>query len=149
MNAENKTKSISTLLKNKQSPLASLYKKGLSIRDLDVNLKVHLDQTLTKHFELANINKDSVILLANSSAWATRLRYNIPTILNVLHNQLNLTSIKSVRIKIKKSLLDYSIKNKKTFSLSNKSAIFLKNAADNFKDPQIRKQILKLSKHTP
>lgn len=149
MNTENKNKtlSISSLLQEKQSPLTELYKKSRAIHKIDQELKKILDPSLQEHFELANINADIAVLLAGSSAWATRLRYNIPAILNALNNQLNLTAVKTIRIKIKKPAFDHKTSSKKTNILSNKSAQFLNDAANNFNDPEIRACLQKLSKH--
>ena len=105
---KNKTLPISSLLNGDNCSFAALYKKAHSIQEIDRNLKKLLDPSLKDKFELANINADAAILLVSSSAWATRLRYNIPAILNAFNKQLNFTSIKTVRIKIKKSVFENS-----------------------------------------
>ncbi len=138
---------ISELLQDKRYPIANLCKKANSIQEIDHKLKKCLDPSLHDHFELANIKTDSVILLVSSSNWATRLRYNIPAILNALNNQLNFTSVKTIRIKVKKIIPDNATKPKKPMSLSKNSAQVLINVANNFTDPQLRECILKLSKN--
>lgn len=149
MNADkkNKTLPISTLLQDKHSPIAELCKKAIFIQKIDHKLKNLLDPSIQDHFELANIKADIAILLVSSPAWATRLRYNIPAILNALNNQLNFTSVKTIRIKVKKPITDNSVSNKKPIYLSDNSAQFLKDVANNFNDPQLRACILKLSKN--
>jgi hypothetical protein len=149
MNAdkENKTLPISTLLQYKNSPFADLCKKANTIQEIDRKLKILLDPTLQDQFELANINADIAILLVNSSAWATRLRYNIPAILNALNKQLNFPSVKTIRIKVKKITPDTAVSNIKPIYLSDNSAQFLNEVANNFNDPQLRACILKLSKN--
>lgn len=144
---KNKTLPISSFLNDGQSSFAALYKKANSFQEIDRNLKKLLDPTLKDKFELANINADTAILLASSSAWATRLRYNIPAILNVFNKQLNFTSITTIRIKIKKSVSDNSVLIKKPIYLSNNSAQFLNDVANNFTDPELRKCILNISKN--
>ncbi len=149
MNADkkNKTLPISTLLQDKHSPFADLCKKANSIQEIDHKLKKLLDPSLQDKFELANIKADVAILLVSSSAWATRLRYNIPAILNALNNQLNFTSVKTIRIKVKKPILDNPVSSKKPNYLSDNSAQFLNEVANNFNDPQLRACIIKLSKN--
>ncbi len=149
MNTEknNNPHSIRTLLQNKHSPIADICKKAHSIQEIDHKLKNLLDPSLINHFELANIKTDIVILLVSSPAWATRLRYNIPAILNALNNQLNFTSVKTIRIKVRKPIPDYLTSNKKPIYLSDKSAQFLSKVANNFNDPQLRSCILRLSKN--
>lgn len=145
----NQTLAISELLQNQRYPIADLCKKANSILKINNELKKCLDPSLQEHFELANIKTDVATLLVCSSTWATRLRYNIPAILNALNNQLNFTSVKTIRIKVKKIIPDNSISKRKPFSLSENSAQFLNDVANNFSDPQLRDCILKLSKNHP
>ena len=149
MNADNKNKTIPVinLLNDKHSSLAALLEKASSIQATDRKIKKLLDPTLKDKFELANINADVAVILVNSSAWATRLRYNIPIILDILNKDLNYTSIKTVRIKIKKTIPENPVLNKKPNSISANSAQFLNDVANNFNDPELRACILKLSKN--
>ncbi len=144
---KNRTLPISELLQDKRYAIADLCKKAKSIQIIDQKLKTYLDPSLHDHFELANIKTDVATLLVSSSTWATRLRYNIPAILNALNNQLNLTTVKTVRIKVKKAISDNTALNKKPIFLSENSAQVLANVANNFSDPELRACILKLSKN--
>jgi hypothetical protein len=144
---KNKILPISKLLLDKRYPIADLCKKAKSIQIIDKELKTYLDPFLHDHFELANIKTDVATLLVSSSAWATRLRYNIPAILDALNNQLNFASVKTVRIKVKKIIPDNTVLNKKPIFLSEKSAQILVSVANNFSDPELRACILKLSKN--
>ncbi len=144
---KHKTRPISNLLNDKNSSFADLYKKANSIQEIDHKIKKLLDPSLQDKFELANINADVAVLLVSSSAWATRLRYNIPAILNALNTQLNFNSIKTVRIKIKKPAPLIPVLTKNTFYMSASSAQFLSDAASNFNDPDLRACILKLSQN--
>ena len=97
----NKSQHISSLLLNEQLTISNLYKKAIFFKKTDLKLKKFLDLDIQNHFQLSNIEKDVVTIVADSSSYATRLRYNIPIILDVINNQLNLESIKTVRIKVK------------------------------------------------
>jgi|TARA_B110000046_G_C12970969_1_gene388910 hypothetical protein len=147
MNNKNKTLPISSLLNDVHNPFAALYKRANSIQEIDCSLKKLLDPSLKDKFELANINSDIAVLLVSSSAWATRLRYCTPVIIDVFNNQLNLTSIKTVRIKIKKLEHDNSTSIRKPIYLSNNSAKFLSDVANSFDDPELRKCFLNISKN--
>jgi len=149
MNADNKNRTllISNILNNDHCSFSALYKKANSIQEIDRNLKKLLDPSLKDKFELANINAEIAILLVSSSAWATRLRYNIPAILDAFNNQLNLTSVKTIRIRVKKPIPENPDLNKKPIYLSNNSAQFLNDVANNFSDPELRKCFLNISKH--
>ncbi len=149
MSSENKHKTlpISSLINDEHCSFAALYKKANSIQEIDRSLKKLLDPSLNDKFELANINADTAVLLVSSSAWATRLRYNIPVILNVFNQQLNFTSIKTIRIKIKKSMSENATLIKKPIYLSNNAAQFLNDVANSFSDPELRNCFLNISKN--
>ena len=147
MDATNKSLPISAILKNQETSISKLYKQGLAIRELDQKLKTYLDSSLRQHFELANINNDIAVLLVNSSAWATRLRYNIPAILSAFNSHLDLNSIKTIRIKINKPVLNKPEPKKNSNYLSDETAKFLNESAKNFNHPELRQCLEKLSKH--
>ena len=149
MSSENKHKTlpISNLINDEHCSFAALYKKANSIQEIDRSLKKLLDPSLNDKFELANINADTAVLLVSSSAWATRLRYNIPAILNIFNQQLNFTSIKTIRIKIKKSISENANLIKKPIYLSNNAAQFLNDVANSFSDPELRNCFLNISKN--
>lgn len=144
---KNRVLPISELLQDKRYAIADLCKKAKSIQIINQKLKKCLDPSLHDHFELANIKTDVATLLVSSSAWATRLRYNIPAILNALNNQLNFTSVKTIRIKVKTASPDNNVLNKKPILLSKNSAQVLVDVANNFSDPALRACILKISKN--
>ena len=147
MDTEKNTVAIGALFKKSHSHLAVLYEKGLTILELDRSLKKHLDPALQKHFELANINKDIAILLADSSTWATRLRYNIPVILDTFNNKLRLNCVTTIRIKVKKPIPSDPVLNQKPVFITKKTAQYLSDAAKNFNDPRLQSIIKKLSTH--
>tara|TARA_B100000586_G_C20061201_1_gene406349 strand:- start:91 stop:396 length:306 start_codon:yes stop_codon:yes gene_type:complete len=97
----NKTQHISSILFNEQSSLNNLYKKAVFSKKIDRKLKKFIDFDVKDHFQLSNIEKNVVTIVANSPSWATRLHYNIPKILDIMNNQLNFKTIKTVRIKVK------------------------------------------------
>lgn len=147
-NSENTTaRSLKSYLYKKDSPLSDLYKKAQRIQEIDHKLKNHLDPSLRNHFELANIDTDVVVILVNNSAWATRLRYNIPAILDTINNQLNFKTVKTVRIKVKHLVTDNSNSVKHSIHLSKNTALFLEDAAQTISDSELSNCFLKLSKN--
>jgi hypothetical protein len=144
---KNSSLPIGKILGDQRYSIAGLCHKANSIQELNQKLKTYLDPSLNDHFELANINTDSVTILVSSSTWATRLRYNIPVILNTLNNNLKLTSVKTVRIKVNNKVSDPTSKApKKAISMSQNSAQVLIDVANNL-DPKLRECFIKLSKN--
>ena len=96
----NKSRHIGSLIFEDNSSISELYKKAIFYKKLDTKLKKNLNLDIQNHFQLSNIEKNVVTIVVDSSSWATRLRYNIPKILKVMNDQLNFTTIKTIRIKV-------------------------------------------------
>ena len=133
--------------------LNNLYTHAKGIYALNEKLQKHLDPCLRGHCTVANYSDETLIVNAETSAWASKLRYCIPDILNYAKHECGLTTLKSVRIKVspihKKRVQSNlsSTRPVKKASLSKKSADFIKNVATSIKDPALRKSILRISKH--
>ncbi len=133
--------------------LNNLYTHAKGIYALNEKLQKHLGPSLSGHCTVANYSDETLIVNAETSAWASKLRYCIPDILNYAKHECGLTTLKSVRIKVSpihnktvQSNLS-STRSVKKASLSKKSADFIKNVATSIKDPALRKSILRISKH--
>ncbi len=149
-NHEKQAVTISSLLNSDNSDLKSLVKKAQAIHDLGQKLQSLVEPALKSRFTLANINNGVATLITDSSAWATRLRYNIPAILDILNNELKLKTVKTIRIKVKPSSLEKNAAHNNRFSISGTSADFLKLTAENIGDREIRDCLLKIAgEHSP
>ena len=143
----NKCKSIESLVSAEPSPLQNLVKKAQRIQQLGKMLESRLDPSFPGNFTLANINDGVATILANSSAWATRLRYHIPDILDELKKQLRQDRVKTVRIKIAPTHQDIPAIEKKQNKLSREAASYLIRTADDFGDSPIRDTLLSIARH--
>jgi hypothetical protein len=145
---QQKNYSLQNLLKGNNSVLASLCARADYLHEMNLKLCSHLPAPLNIHCKLANITDDTVIMHADSSAWAARLRYSIPEILNIMHNQLNTINVKSIRIKVifpdKKSHTGTG----RTLTISKQTAGLLTDCAKSTTDPALRSTLLRLSSHT-
>ncbi len=148
MHPDNAAKSLASILKSDKFDLKSLIKKAQTIHDIEQKLKNKLDNSFSDKFELANITEDVAVLLTTSSAWATRLRYHIPFILNTLNTELNLKRIKTVRIKIAKTEPNTPATITKSNKLSNQSASVLSLAAESIQDEALKQSLLKIAQNT-
>jgi len=134
--------------------LNNLCTHAKGIYALNEKLQKYLDPSLRSHCTVANYSDETLTVNAETSAWASKLRYCVPDILNYAKHECGLTRLKSVRIKVSpshnKSVRSNlsSTRSVKKASLSKKSADFIENVATSIKDPALRKSILKISKHT-
>ena len=144
----NKPETFTTLLKNKNSALGRLYLHVRYLTLLEKKLCLFLDSPLNTHCSVANVTNDTLVLHSDSAAWAAKLRYNIPAILNYMQNECNLTTLKTIRIKIKlPENHQRSVPARKKPILSKASAHFINQAAATMSDDDLRLSLLKLAKH--
>lgn len=146
------TRQFNELLSSNEQ-LNILYTHAKVISALTEKLQKHLSPSLSSHCTVGNYTDETLILFAETSAWATKLRYCSPEILNYTKRECGLPRLKSVRIKVSPDLnklnqsrlpLNPSIRKG---ALSKKSADFIKSAASSISDPALQKSILKISKH--
>ena len=134
------------ILFDEHGSLQNLVKKAQTIQKLGQQLHALLDPELQEHFVLANINQGVATIHTHSSAWATRLRYQIPAILDILNNQLGLKNIKTIRIRITPVDTE-KISPKRKQTLSSETAHYLQSMAEGFTDSRLRDALLKISRH--
>ena len=143
--------------------LNKLYHHAKDICALNEKLHKHLAPSLSSHCIVANYSDETLTVNADTSAWASKLRYCIPDILKFAKLECGLSNLKTVRVKV--SPIHHKTNQSKTgqsktgqskFSgtnstrkahLSKKSADFIKNIAKSINDPDLRKSILKISTH--
>lgn len=148
MSRDHRAKSVQkvdSLLLDESGSIQNLVKKAQIIQQLGQKLESCLDPDIRSHFVLANITADVVVLQARSSAWATRLRYYIPQILDVLNNRLGLNNIKTVRIKLAPPTVEKPAKPKRKQHISDKTASLLMQTADGISDDELRDALIRIA----
>ncbi len=140
--------SLQTFFKGNNSILASLCRRADYLHQMNLKLCSYLPAPLNSHCKLANITDDTVIMHADSSAWAARLRYCIPEILNIMHNQLNTINIKSIRIKVMFPDKKPHTSTARTLTISRQTVRLLADCAKGTTDSALRSTLLRLSSHT-
>lgn len=75
----------SDILSNRGSSLGTVLSHALLLRQLQDLLTGSVDPSLAKHFQVANLRNNRLILLAPTAAWSTRLRMETPRLLGILH----------------------------------------------------------------
>ena len=99
-----KTRNLSTRQFNQlissSKQLNNLYTHAKNIRTINEKLHNHLVASLASHCTVAKYSDTTLTVYADTSAWASRLRYCIPDILDYARQECGLTSLKSIRINV-------------------------------------------------
>ncbi len=148
-----KTRQFNQLISSNEQ-LNKLYTHARDICVLNEKLHNYLDPSLSNHCSIANYSADTLVVNADTSAWASKLRNRIPDILDFARHECGLTKLISVRIRVSPILNNttqadtHSTGITRKVSLSKKSAEFIKSVATSIHDPALRESILKISKNT-
>ena len=80
-------RNIAKLIEGAQSVLQQLWEKNLHLQQSNQTLPNILPKPLAQHCRVVNLREQTVVIYADSAVWATRLRYQIPTILQAWQAQ--------------------------------------------------------------
>lgn len=138
---------IIAVLSNKKNDLGKIYAHTEHILSLELKLHSFLGSPLNKHCILANYTNNIFTLHADSSIWASKLRYCIPDILEFMQHECHFDTLKTIRIKVKPTTFKTVKIPPRRLTLSTKSSKFIKDIATSMTDHELRASLLKLAKH--
>lgn len=138
-------KSVTRILAAQNSSLQSLLERAAAIDGVNQRLLRFLPPPLNQHVCFANVRDDTAIVLADSGAWLTRLRYLGPEILKFLRQEPGLAKLARVQFKIQ-LLPPPSEPASHRPQLSENAAELLMSTAKIVEDPQLKAALHKLSR---
>ncbi|MBF8268334.1 MAG: hypothetical protein HW386_43 [Gammaproteobacteria bacterium] len=137
---------INDFLSSRSQSLSKLVGQVSRILICQSRLRSELGPPLSEHLHVANYSNDSLMLHTDSPAWASRLRFNIQNILNIVRQNCGLNELKSVRIKVVIQNTD-SEPVKRMNCLSQSTTKLIENTARSIKDHKLRTSLFNLAKH--
>lgn len=137
---------INDLLRSSPGSLSKIQARIARISYFQNKLRSELRAPLSEHLNVANFSDDTLVLHTDNPAWASRLRFNIRTILRIARNKCGLAGLKSVRIKVVIPNID-SKTNKRSLLLSENTAKMIGETTASINDHKLRTSLSNLSKH--
>jgi hypothetical protein len=139
--------SLQTLLnQNGSGHLPRLVKRAQALQALDDRLGEYLTPLLKSHCTVAALRDDVLVINAHSPAWATRLRYLAPSILEFLHGRgEGLPSFRAIRIRVSLPEAILTAKPLPRPQLSIQTVMHLKHIAQSIPDPDLQSILVRLS----
>lgn len=136
---------ITKLLHRADFPAEGLLQRGQFLHRLNRLVGSLLDDDSKIHCQVGNVRDGVLILYVDSTAWASRLRYQSPALLKQLQQRRGLASLQQIEIK----LLPKEEKTKKIQSveLSSEASSCLKACADAMEDSGLRTALQRLAAH--
>lgn len=131
----------------KNSSLDGIIRRGRQLHGLNILLGELLGTELATHCQLANIRNNTLILATDSSAWATRIRYMAPQLIQKLKGNKQLSGIDTVHVIITQpaSPRDTSLPVRRA-SMSESASECISQCAEGISDPQLSSALRHLAK---
>ncbi len=91
---------IHDLLAKSETTVGKLIKQAKSIENLKASFSQMLEPELAEHCQMGCYHLGILTIFTDSAAWATRLRYQAPTILSKLRESVQWAGCCSIQVKV-------------------------------------------------
>ncbi len=139
---------LQSILNAGSQNFAEIHQRIALLQAIQDKLQATLPPPLSDNFVIANISKDTIVLHTQSPAWASKLRFNTPLILECIKEFYDAAPPKSLRIKVVPGSPQPATPKRK-LSISSKNAQLIKSTAESIKDSHLRESLLRLSRPKP
>lgn len=137
-------KPITTLLSEASGGFHTLIKKAQELAMLNELIQNFLPALLKRHVSVANFRQGNLILFVESAAWATRLRYQIPTLLQSLRTDGKLYQLCTIDYRIKPRA-DHTTPPRPRPTLSATAKELISDAATHIKNKRLKHSMRRLA----
>lgn len=141
-------KTLCTVIQQAGDELGQLIDKSLYLQTISQILHEHLHRPLNEHCQVANLQDNCLIIIAESAAWATQLRYLAPELIKQLQAIPDLKHVETLRVLVRPAFQPIANDPPRRYprtQLSEKSARFIKETAECIADDALKQALLKLA----
>lgn len=136
---------VTDLLQQNGFPAEGVLQRGRFLHRLERLLDRLLDADSRLHCRVGNVRDGVLILFTDSTAWATRLRYQVPTLLNTLQQQKPLQGLQKIELRVLPEEKKETINQK--VSLSSEAASCISACAEGIDDDRLSQALRQLASH--
>jgi hypothetical protein len=130
------------------SVLRKLLVHAKQLEALDHALRGCLEPPLNGHCQVANLTTRCLVLHVRSPIWATKLRYVVPELLECLRKSCGLVLRCQVQVRVRYPEVGVAVPPvSRPLHLSAKSAAVIRNAALSIDNPELKRALLRVSRH--
>ena len=91
---------IRDLLKQPETQLGKLFAHAKAIDDLNLTFLKVIDSDLVPHCRVGSYHQGIMVLLCSSPAYATKIRYLVPSIISKLRSYTQWAGLSSIQVKV-------------------------------------------------
>ena len=126
----------------------SLRQKSEKIKPIQEFINSFLDPDIASRFVVASADKDYIVLVADSSAWAAKIRYLIPLMLDNFARYEQLKWVKQIQVKIPKhDQYSNEQQHPKAMAPSQRSRRHINAFADSVDDEELAAALRRLAEN--
>lgn len=141
-----KPRAITELLAEHFSgPLEQTIQRGKKLHQLTHWIHNLLPVDLAIHCHVLNLRNGSLIIACDSTVWATRLRYQIPALLETLRRDAGLSDLVDIQIRVQPAEQPPMQRPKHHATLSGNAAYCVQQCAESISDPALRQALERLA----
>ena len=118
--------------------------RARKLQRLEQTVLLLLPKNLSAHCKVQNLKSEILILTTGSPAWAARLRFAVPDLIDQLEYQLALT-LRDIHIKIEPETLELQSLNQHKPQLSMASGSLLAQTARSVNHPALQEALYRLA----
>ncbi len=141
----NSPKKIHKYFSGSRDELERLITHAMSISHLNTRLHSILDTTLKNHCDIANYIDGNLILLTDSPAWISRLRYQLPTLLKQLQQLTEFKGLIQIKLRIKPKYVKPRPTKHHREPISKIAASCLTTLAEHVQDSELKTALRQLA----
>lgn len=129
-----------------RGPLALVLQRTAELGHATDLLRARLGAPLGDHCQVANWRDDTLVVQADSAAWASRLRFLAPKILAALSEIQGGLRLRKLKVIVRPSHQTPDDTRPRHFRLSARSASLLRDVGNSTADAALREALLRLSR---
>lgn len=137
-------KPLANWLKHRSGHLDGLLSRVERLRQLTAALHTGLPKPLASHCRAANLDGETLVVGCDTAAWATKLRYALPQLLQYIQGQAGLPPISRIQVRVQPFEHPQPAASLRRILLSERSAAIISSFADNIDDPALKAALCRL-----
>ena len=124
-----------------------LIRHARHIEGLGRDIHALLEPPLQEHCRLTNVKDGTLVLHADSSAWAARLRFQMPAVLRQLRQHPAFTGVSGFRVRVAPLQRAAPVAPSSPRELSQETVSLIRSSADTVGDLRLKLALQRLADH--
>ena len=132
---------------SQNSLLRQLFREAGNQQGVSERVSQAIDPSLRDHVRFALLRDETLILIADTSAWAARLRFDVANIKRRFATLPDFPRVTNIRVKVAAAVPVTALPQRRAQAISESVARDVEVQAETIEDPELREAMLRLARH--